>query len=320
MRNQPDPVDQPISERRQQYSCLTKLSGGQSPRSWLPKGFEFLSGLPEAARKRRYLMPVQAFVDDSGGKGQSRYFVSCGLVAHSDQWAAFSDEWRTELDAGRSVQYFKMREAAGFSGEFFGFSETQRNDKLLALARIINRYVGFVVFSSIDLDAHAKTWAVSVGKPLNEPYFWTFHNTINAACFELWDIGWREPFEIIFDEQVIFGPRAKMWYPLMRDTIKIREPEAWAIMPVDPMFKSDLEFLPIQACDLIAWCGRRDGENPKDRPFAWLDDVIAKPYVSDYSQFYDHARMQAVMDESNALLRTGGIPMELIQKYREYFE
>lgn len=265
------------------------------------------------------MMPVQVFVDDSGGKGQGRYLLSCALAAHSDQWIAFSYEWRAAMDAGRAIRYFKMREAARFSGQFFGFTETQRNDKLLALSQIIDRHATFVVFSSIDLEAHAKTWAISVAKPLNEPYFWTFHNTINAACFELWDLGWREPFEIVFDDQVIFGPRARAWYPLMRDVVKTREPEACSIMPVAPTFASDLESLPIQACDLIAWCGRRDGESPENRPFAWLDSAITRPYVSEYSQFYNHERMQAVLDESNELKGAGKIPLELLQKYRRYF-
>ena len=114
-------------------------------------------------------MPVQAFVDDSGGRGQGRYFVSVGLVAHSDHWAAFSDEWQAVLRVARPIAYFKMREAAGYTGQFYRFSETERNDKLLALARIINKYVQFVVFSSIDLDAHADTWGRELHKPLNEP-------------------------------------------------------------------------------------------------------------------------------------------------------
>jgi hypothetical protein len=153
-------------------------------------------------------MPVQAFVDDSGGKGQGRYLVSCGLVAHSGHWAHFSDEWRAGLQAKPSIDYFKMREAFSFTNQFYRFTEAQRNDKLRTLARIINEYAQFTVFSQIDLEAHAATWGKTLGKPLNEPYFWTFQNTINAVAFELWDIGWREAFEIVFDEQRIFGPRA----------------------------------------------------------------------------------------------------------------
>jgi hypothetical protein len=100
----------------------------------LPKGYEFLSGLPEQARKRRHLMPVQAFVDESGGKGQGRYFVMAGLIAHSDHCRIFSDAWQACLSTEPTIAYFKMREAAGLTGQFYGWSETEQNDKPLALA------------------------------------------------------------------------------------------------------------------------------------------------------------------------------------------
>jgi hypothetical protein len=40
---------------------------------WLPEGFAFLSGLPTPARKRRLIVPIQAFVDDSGAKGHEGF-------------------------------------------------------------------------------------------------------------------------------------------------------------------------------------------------------------------------------------------------------
>jgi hypothetical protein len=270
-------------------------------------------------------MPVQAFVDDSGGRGQGRYLVSCGLVAHSDHWAAFSDKWTATLAAAPPIRYFKMREAASFSHQFYRFSETQRNDKLIKLASIIDRYAQFVVFSAFDLDAHEQTWFKSNAKPLNEPYFWTFHNTIHAVMFELWDIGWRERFEIIFDEQDIFGPRARNYYPAIRAAMTVREPEASALLPVDPIFRSDVEFLPLQACDLIAWCGRKDATDPSNRRFAFLDDVIRKPYASDYSQFYDLDRLKDVLAmsrEEYKKLTSGEYPelLEAAERYREVWE
>jgi hypothetical protein len=260
-------------------------------------------------------MPVQVFVDDSGGKGQSRHFVSCGLVAHSERWARFSNDWRACLERPPFVRTFKMREAANFGGEFYRFSETERNKKVTELAEIIDRHVSFVVFSSIDLPAHADTWG-KLPKPLSEPYFWPFHNTINASCFELWDLGWRERFEIVFDEQVIYGPRAVAWYPVVKDLVKQREPEPSILMPVKPMFRSDEECLPIQACDLIAWVQRKDADDPNNRRFAWLDEVITKPYVTDYAQFYDRERLQSFLDEGRRMVRDGEIPIDIFRKHK----
>lgn len=268
-------------------------------------------------------MPVQAFVDDSGGKGQSRHFVMAALIAHSEDWARFSDEWRTCLDAEPRLRTFKMREAASCKGQFNGWSEAQRDAKLLLLARIINRYARIATYSAIDLEAHAEMWVPVQRKPHSEPYFWPFHNTIMAACFELWDRGWRERFEIIFDEQVIFGPRAKAWYPAIRDVVAFQNRDESTIMPVDPMFRTDDEFLPLQACDLFAWCWRRGSDIglSGQRPFEWLLPEMRNVSQTEYSQYYDRERLQSVLnmaaDEAKKL-KAGHNPgaVELYERYR----
>jgi hypothetical protein len=69
---------------------------------WLPEGFSFLSGLPEAARKRRLLMPIQVVADESVGAepGTRSHFVMAGLIGHSEDWAEFSTEWDICLKSG----------------------------------------------------------------------------------------------------------------------------------------------------------------------------------------------------------------------------
>jgi hypothetical protein len=280
--------------------------------TWLPPWLSFLSGLPEEARRRRVLVAYQyqVFADDSGGKGHDRHFVIAGLASTAAKWAAFSDEWRACLDAPPYIKGkpFKMSQAAGCNGAFYRFDERARDERLLELARIINRYVEVVTYSVIDLDAHAQTWAKFTQKPRNEPYFWPFMNTINAMTFSLYDAGLRERFEIIFDEQVIFGPRARLWYPLMRAVVKHREPEAAEIMPVDPIFRPDDEFLPIQAADLYAWTIRKNTSDPASRAFDFLLPEMRNVSLSEYAQYYDLERMTAVLEESRRIIREGDVP------------
>ncbi len=97
---------------------------GLGRRPWLPRGMSFLSDLPEAARKRRFLMPVQIFADHSSDDGLSGHFVMAGLLSHSENWAAFSDEWNVCLRAEPRVAYFRMSEAASCGGEFYRFRVT----------------------------------------------------------------------------------------------------------------------------------------------------------------------------------------------------
>jgi hypothetical protein len=280
----------------------------------LPEGFAFLSGLPYPARKRRIIVPIQAFVDESGG---GKHFVMAGLIADSESWIEFSDEWRVCLDQPPAIKVFKMRDAAGLSGAFYKWTKEDRDNRLRQLARIINRYAVITTHSVIDLDAFEEVWKKQRWSPQNDVYFWPFHNTIMAACFALWDRGIREKFEIIFDENVIFGPRARVWYPVIREGMRIREPEAFTIMPVDPLFRSDDEFLPIQAADLFAWCIRRATDQGGDAGFEWLLDEMKDVQVTEYSQYYDRERMEAVSADALRQLREGLIPPEYHKLYVE---
>jgi hypothetical protein len=291
------------------------IPAGRKP--WLPPGFSFLSGLPEPARQRRILMTIQAFVDESGGKGQpGRHFVLAGLVSGAERWAEFSNEWRDALAQRPAIKYFKMKEAAGFSGQFWRWEKEPRDAKLRLLAAIINRYSRISTHSVIDLEAHAKTWA-KMPRPHKEPYFWPYQNTIMAVCFTLWELGWRDRFEIIYDHEVIFGPRARLWYPFIKRMMEIQYPEEATILPIDPMFQSDADFLPLQASDLFAWCTRDATNDAEKHEFNWLFEAMPNVKGTVYSQYYDFDRMKAVSDEAHRLAKEGEAPPELADLYAE---
>lgn len=262
-------------------------------------------------------MAAQAFVDDSGGKGQSRHFVLAGLVSESERWLEFSREWRECLDQVPRVEVFKMREAASCTGAFHRFTEEQRDSRLRALAQIINRHVEFAIWTMIDLEAHAKTWA-KLTKPKSEVYFWPFHTLILGICFDLWEeCKWREPFEIIFDEQLVFGERARRWYPLVREIMRLKHPEEFLKLPDEPSFRRDDDHLPIQAADLWAWCLRKNTDFPQAKSFEWLLLEMSNVSQSNYCNLYDFERMSAVNEESIRLVKSGEVPAELLPIYEK---
>jgi hypothetical protein len=138
-----------------------------------------------------------------------------------------------------------------------------------------------------------------------------------AICHELWDSGSRERFEIIYDEDVIFGPRARLWYPAIKRLMEIQFPEQAKILPVDRMFKSDDDFLPLQAADMFAWCLRNSADKQEPDSFAWLRQEMPRVRGTDYSQYYDEERLRAVMAETQRLLREGDPPKEFVEIYAE---
>lgn len=260
-------------------------------------------------------MPVQAYVDDSGGKGQSRHFVLAGLVSDSDRWALFSAEWQACLSQSPAIGVFKMREAVSCTGAFHRFTAEERDNRLRSLAQIINRHVAFAIWTMIDLDAHAQTWA-KLPKPKSEVYFWPFHTMILGICFELWEeCSWRERFELIFDEQLIFGERARRWYPLVKEIMRLKHPEEFQLLPDQPVFRKDDEFLPIQAADLWAWCLRKNTDDPSAKAFEWLLAEMPDVSQATYCNYYDLERMSNVNAESMRIVKAGEVPTELLPIY-----
>ena len=261
-------------------------------------------------------MPAQLFVDDSGGKGHSKNFVLAGLVSDSARWYEFCQEWRECLAEEPSIPIFKMREAATLTGAFGRFSPQARDLRIKKLAQIINRHVEFAIWTVIDLDSHEKTWS-KLPKPNSEPYFWSLHTIVLGTCFDLWETcNWREKFEANFDEQLIFGERARRWYPLISELVLHQHPEESTILPPHLTFCKDDDFPQIQAADLWAWCIRRNTDNPDEQAFQWLLSEMRDVSQSNYCNYYDLERMTAVLDESVRLAQTGEIPEHLLHQHR----
>ena len=261
-------------------------------------------------------MPIQAFVDESGGKGHTRHFALCGLVAPSEDWAEFSKQWQECLGRAPSIKSFKMTDAVNCNGQFRRMQPDERDDKLRSLARIINLRPKILTSSVIDLESHAQTWAKNQ-KPQSDPYFWPYQNTIMAVCHALWDAGWRERFEVIYDENAIFGPRARLWYPVIKKMMEISYPEQATILPIDPVFRTDDQLLPLQAADMFAWCRRDATDRQGPGKCEWLLGEFSNVQETDYSQYYDLERLSSVVEMSRQIGREGKVPPEIVKIYRD---
>ena len=97
-----------------------------------------LSGVPPRVRKRRTIVALQAYIDDSG-RGQDSVFVLAGYLARPEEWSEFSKEWDGALNEHPKIEYFKMREAWNAKGEFENWSKEDRDNKVVLLVDRINR-------------------------------------------------------------------------------------------------------------------------------------------------------------------------------------
>ena len=237
---------------------------------------------------------MQAFIDESGLDGSGPVLVFAGYIGEAEDWARFSDEWKAVLDKEPKISAFRMHDAAARWGEFANWPRELRDERLREFARVVGQYPLTAIHCSMDIAGHGEILKREHGKPLNQLYFWPFQIMILAVAFELVDQGCKERFEVIFDANDIFGPKAKAWYPIIRAATEVIDADAYAILPVEPIFKSDEEFLPLQAADMLAWLFRRGWAEP-DRPdpeFGWIVDQIQKTIpLSAHSQIVPEERM-----------------------------
>jgi hypothetical protein len=101
----------------------------------------------------------------------------------------------------------------------------------------------------------------------------------------------------------------------MKKTFEIKYPEQATILPADPMFKTDDEFLPLQAADMFAGCMRYMADTQDFEKHAWLMKEMSNVQTTDYSQYYDLQRMKDVMAEARRLAAEGKPPPELLELF-----
>lgn len=267
-------------------------------------------------------MPIQINVDESGGaEDQGRFFVMAGIVAPAERWALFADEWQACLDSKPKITYFKMKEAAGLTKQFTPkkFTEKSRDQKLIDLARIINRHIDYVLPVSMELQAHRKIFANwGTAKIMDKVYHWPFHNMIMSSAFHVWETNNRkERFRMIFDKEVMHGPATRKFYPITKLALEADHPRFKKILPVDIAFEDDKEFLPLQASDLFAWCFRAGETDFFNQPFAWLGAEMENVQISHRRLVLDEGGLQKVMDATISIFESGEIDYE---KFREHLD
>jgi hypothetical protein len=268
---------------------------------WLPPGFQFLSGLAtNEARRRRRIVAIQAFVDDSGSKGQGTYFFLAAVLADAARWETFSRRWATCLATSPRIDYFKTDEAVRLRGQFTNWRSAVRDEKLRALIQVVNGFYFRVVPFGVEVNAFEETLGPASDKPLSHPYFWAYHLLIRSVADDLFERGHRDRFEIVFDEHVILGPRARAWYPVTRAIIEWGAPEIAGIMPIDPMFRDDKEFMPLQLADLCAWLTRRHVSYDTN-PIDWIRQELHSVEMSAHAHVLSPDGMRAIVRNNEPL-------------------
>jgi hypothetical protein len=245
----------------------------------------FVSGIPTARRGGRYLLMLQACIDDSGSEPKSPNFVLAGFVANVSQWERFTDLWEAKLHENPRIEYFKMSEAMGLHEQFKDFAGPERDEKVMALAQLAHDHIEArvdCVIARTDYDDLIKPIAGRRFRFMKDPYFLCFYALIRELSEFHFRIGLPHVnMRLVFDKHGKVGHRALRYWHKAREII---DPERAALLNSEPYFEDDFDFNPLQAADMYAWI-IRDRLLPKDQhPLAY--DILAmfadKLPVQDY--------------------------------------
>jgi hypothetical protein len=95
-------------------------------------------GMARSVRRTRQMLMMKAFFDEASDNTDD--FLMGGWLASFDEWETFSEAWARELKFSPSIGYFNHNEALGLKDEFKGWSESDRDAKMMALAGVIARH------------------------------------------------------------------------------------------------------------------------------------------------------------------------------------
>jgi hypothetical protein len=208
----------------------------------------------------------EMYVDDSGSEPQGKIFFLGGFISTVDAWTRLSNAWDAALALSPSLEYFKMSEAAAFREQFDkrrGWNETNRQDRLVTLARIINDCAMLRVSVSVRHDLFEKYVlslpAIERNLAVDEPYVMLAMHLVSGATMFAYDKGIRDQINFIFDDQLGFKDELRQRWPAYKRTLELSA-RGRQLVPLvgseEPQFLDEKQRKPLQAADFYIWQAR----------------------------------------------------------------
>jgi Protein of unknown function (DUF3800) len=249
------------------------------------------TGYGLSARERIRLMLLTAYVDDSGSEPSAPTFVLAGFVLPAvpqsevidgrkvPSWVDLSNEWETVLRLPRELEYLKMSEVWDRKkGPFANWSDTERSEKVTALAEVISKHSPESLSVSIEWEQYkAFQREYVMPKDQDSPYFFLFYRiiTLMAQAGEHYDNPF--PVDFVFDCQNRIGRKTREWYYLFKDYM---EPQYRKYLGAEPVFKDEKKVVALQTADMLAWFLRREALAAFAPPYQQLISASLQEYLS----------------------------------------
>jgi hypothetical protein len=265
--------------------------------------FALVAGYQTGIREAKPLAFLQAFIDDSASESGDKRLFLAGYLNNAENWAKFADAWQDELRAGNAIRFLHMVDANNFSGEFKGWTDDEKNEKLRGLMRVARHFKPFSFHVSVSRAEYFDTVKRVAPRGLGSPHLVCCVAVVSNITRYLAQQGWQHKVKFIFDKQNGVEDDIALFFDHMKTHIPR---EARKLIYGQPSFEDDKTFTPLQAADMLAWHLRRNHEyngswskgdpgaslcNPKGHLSAELDSMLPS-WTDEFSKMPAIERMQ----------------------------
>ncbi|MCA9454688.1 MAG: DUF3800 domain-containing protein [Nitrospiraceae bacterium] len=246
-----------------------------------PSGVSRFSFLWQGAHP--VVLMLTAYLDDSGHKDDASapIFSVGGVVAPKEAWSQFEMEWGEVLKSFQ-VKQAHMKHFAHKRGEFEGWSEDKRRAFLGQLMKIMDVYVNFYVGAVLPVEDF-KNLPAQKRNELNDPYFACFQVSIHGVGIYVEAHFPDEKVDIVFDRRAKSKGLGGELFDRCIECLEVGNRLGTLT------FGTNLDFLPLQAADLVAYelnhYRRGSGKIAESR---WpIQELVRQIKNSDKECFFD---------------------------------
>jgi hypothetical protein len=223
-----------------------------------------------------------------------------GYLNRAENWTLFSNAWNEELKSKPSIKYLKMAEAWNRRDEFAGWSESERNEKLRGLARVIHHFKPRSFDISVSRDRYYRLVSPISPRGLGNPHFICCFGVISMVSRFLVSEKVNIPTEFFFDEQAGVSDDLSVLFDEMKMSIPRK---ARSLIRGNPSFANDKMLVPLQAADMLAWHLRREHEE-----FGQIGNLpMANLLCSEVGHLSTSVADEVLVDWSQKMSRIPGI-------------
>ena len=205
---------------------------------------------------------LQTAFEDSGKDGVSQSFVFAGYIGDVDALMDLSHDWADLLRKEPKLDYIKGYEAFGLHTEFFGWSEKERDERLLEFVPLIAKYSNKGLAFAIDNVPFEmiKDLPDDEGTRFHDPAEFAYNASFVYLLQALPDFN-ETCIDLVCDRDLVTRRQANRAY----ERIFSQSPDlAQRLFRKEPHWEDDQQFLPLQAADLLAYCVRAT-RDPSDK-------------------------------------------------------